>query len=328
MAFWLPYSGPTLLLAVVQATLAALPAAGLPKFAKPFAGKAWSLVLPLSISLVIGALIVVPKLAIGLTWLSLFAMPLLAMACLGWAMHGARHWCALVVVPFVAIAIAWQKSWYGELSALLISALSCVTLARLLAGIVDGNASTAADAAEDPPAFAEDPQRRILGGTARGGTTRQAWFYVRVALVITAVIDSILVFTTVLDAPNDDLNHAHPVVPGLGPNGTTFELPRLQFLYFRGAYIGYEDTFTAAVLGAVLVAEGASLKRQASAALTILVLGLLFDLLFFVVKVLPDTVPVAACTLLFWPGGLQRICRGSRAEPSDAAGCQVATVVL
>lgn len=87
---FLPYSGQNVVLVGVQAALVALPAAGLPVFARRFAGRAWSLVLPLSIAIVVAVLAVLPGAASGLTWLSLVAVPLLAAAAVGWAMHGAR----------------------------------------------------------------------------------------------------------------------------------------------------------------------------------------------------------------------------------------------
>ena len=68
--------------------------------------------------------------------------------------------------------------------------------------------------------------------------------------------------------------------------------------------------FTAAVLGAVLAAEGASWQNQCAAAVVLWLVSLLFDLLFLVFKEIPDTVPVAIACLLFWPKG----CWGRAAE--------------
>ena len=52
----IPYSWWNVVLVATQAILVALPAAGLPAFARRFAGRAWSLVLPLSIAVVVGVL--------------------------------------------------------------------------------------------------------------------------------------------------------------------------------------------------------------------------------------------------------------------------------
>jgi hypothetical protein len=280
----LPYSWWNVVLVLTQAVLVALPAAGLPPLLRRFSGRAWSLVLPLSIAIVVGVLAVLPGAAVGLTWLALVATPPLAAAAVGWAAHGARPWLAVLAVPALVVAIAAEGERAGQAAALLITALSCVTLGRLLVGVVGGVSAP-----------------RVLRAVPP-----LAW--IRIALVAMAVIDAILVFSGGLERPNQALNAAVPAA----------DLPRLQFLQFGGASMGYGDVFVAGVLGAVLAAEGASRRRQLLAAAVTLVLSLLFDLLFEVVDVLPATVPVAAALLLFggWRGPAPRPAPEGAAAPA------------
>ena len=96
-----------------------------------------------------------------------------------------------------------------------------------------------------------------------------------------SVIDSILVFSDELQAPNSVLVAASP---GLG-------LPRLQSVGFGGAGMGYGDYFAAAVVGAILAAERGP-QRRATVALVLAALA--WDQLFAFFDVLPATVPPAA----------------------------------
>ena len=59
--------------------------------------------------------------------------------------------------------------------------------------------------------------------------------------------------------------------------------------------MGYGDIFLAAVLGAILVFEH---RRRDSIALLTTVLALAFGLLFFFVRELPATVPVAVALVI------------------------------
>ena len=72
-------------------------------------------------------------------------------------------------------------------------------------------------------------------------------------------------------------------------------LPRLQFVSFGPASLGYGDLFIAAVLGGVLAAEGARGWRWALVAYA---LAEAFTLLFYVTDTLPATVPIAATLLV------------------------------
>jgi hypothetical protein len=156
-----------------QAALVALPGRGVPRWLERFAGPAWALVLPVSIAAVVAAITLVPDVAVALSWLALVAVPPLAAAALGWAMRGARPPLALLAIPLLALGWARQDTLDGDLALTALTALSCVTLGRLLAGLV-------------PLALLE------LG------------------IVAMAVIDAILVFGNQLQAPNQVLNTAVP----------------------------------------------------------------------------------------------------------------------
>jgi hypothetical protein len=156
-----------------QAVLVALPGRGVPGWAERFRGPAWALVLPASIAAVVAAITLVPGVAVALSWLALVAIPPLAAAALGWAMRGARPPLALLAIPLLAIGWSQQDTLPGDLALTALTALSCVTLGRLLAGLV-------------PLALLE------LG------------------IVAMAVVDAILVFGNQLQAPNHVLNTAVP----------------------------------------------------------------------------------------------------------------------
>ncbi len=94
-----------------------------------------------------------------------------------------------------------------------------------------------------------------------------------------AAIDTWLVASDLLQGPNAVLN-------AVSPGG----LPRLQFVSFGTAAMGFGDLFIAAVLGALL-ARDRRLQLSGAALAVILCLG--FDLLFFAVDELPATVPIA-----------------------------------
>ena len=164
-------------LLTVQALCVLLPAAGLPAWAARRAGRAWALIPPLSLVLVIAAIAVLPGVADGLTWLALLACPPLAAAALGWAMRGAWPPLALLAAPLLALAWTEQGTLLGDGCAAVITALSCVTLGRLIAGV-----------------------------------TPLTWL--KVAIVAMAVIDAYLVFSRKLEQPNATLNAAAPA-PGL-----------------------------------------------------------------------------------------------------------------
>ena len=109
-----------------------------------------------------------------------------------------------------------------------------------------------------------------------------AWL--KAGIVVMALADTALTVSDLLQAPNGTLNAA--VAPG--------GLPSLQRALFGSAVMGYGDLFVAALLGAIVVREG---RRGGAAALLVLAIAAVFDLLFFAVDELPATVPVAIATL-------------------------------
>ena len=160
-------------LITAQAGLVALPRRGVPEPLARLGGRAWALVLPLSIAVVVATVALEPRVADGLTWLAFVAIPPLAAAALGWAAHGARPWLALVAAPLFALAWAGAGTLAGDGAAAALTALSCVTLGRLLAGLVPG-----------------------------------AWL--KAGIVAMALVDAVLVFGEQLQAPNAVLNAAVP----------------------------------------------------------------------------------------------------------------------
>lgn len=166
-----------LALTVLQALCVLLPAAGLPRWLGRARGWGWALVPPVSIVAVVAGIELLPDTADGLTWLALLACPPLTAAALGWAMHGARPALALLAVPLLVVAWTSQDTLWGQGCAALITALSCVTLGRLIAGV-----------------------------------TPLVWL--KVGIVAMAAIDAYLVFSRKIDQPNATLNAAVPA-PGL-----------------------------------------------------------------------------------------------------------------
>ena len=164
-------------LLAAQALLVAIVGAGVPGWVRRFATARWALVLPLSIALVVGGIALLPDVADVLTWVALLLIPPGAALALGWAMRGARWPLAVLAVPLLVVAWTSQNTPGGELCALALTALSCVTLGRLLGGIA-------------PP------------------------LWLKIGIVAMAIIDAILVFSNGLEQPNAVLNAAVPA-PGL-----------------------------------------------------------------------------------------------------------------
>lgn len=159
-----------------QASLVALPAAGIPPWLERLKGRAWALILPLSIAVVVGAIELIPQVADGLTWIALVLVPPGAALALGWAMHGARPWYALLALALLILASLDVGGLAGDSAAAVLTALSAVTVGRLLAGGVP-------------------------------------LLWLKAGIVAMAIVDSILVFGHQLQAPNAVLNAAVPL-PG------------------------------------------------------------------------------------------------------------------
>ena len=153
-------------------------AAGAPKLAR-LRGRRWALIPPVSVL----AFVVITSAAEhasaqGLTSLALVAGPLLAALFLGWPAgdwgrsgpHAAR---ALLVVPLFLLAWVDRGGLAGQAAALVLTALSCVTLGMLLAAVT-------------PP------------------------LWLAAGIVAMAIADAALVVSDLLQRPNNVLNAAHP----------------------------------------------------------------------------------------------------------------------
>ncbi len=133
--------------------------------------------------------------------------------------------------------------------------------------------------------------------------------WLKLGIYAMAAIDTYLVAGDLLQGPNAVLNTA---APGGG-------LPRLQFVHFGSAIMGFGDIFIAAVLGALLARDR---RLQLTGAAVAAAIGIGFDLLFFAVDELPATVPIAltlAVLELMTRGGLKlgRNDGDSRTEAGD-----------
>ena len=132
----MPYHWSFAVLVLVQAALVALPraaAVAVPALAR-LRSRWWALI-PLA-SIVAVVLAVSPGDGNGqrLAWLALVTTPPLAAVALGWGIRGARVWLAAPVVPL--FALAWSEGGVaGDLAALALTALGCLTLGVLLAAV-------------------------------------------------------------------------------------------------------------------------------------------------------------------------------------------------
>jgi hypothetical protein len=168
--FWISIA----LLSIAQGALVALPRAVTAPALGALRGRRWAIIPPLSvIGFVLIARAAEHASAQGLTYLALCAVPPLAALALGWLSRGARPRAALLVVPLFALAWADRGGLAGDVAALALSALSCVTLAVLLAAVT--------------------PPRWLAAG-----------------IVAMAVADTVLVVSDLLRRPSNTLNAAHP----------------------------------------------------------------------------------------------------------------------
>ncbi len=238
----LPFSISIGILSLVQASLVAAPRPPRLAALDALRSRWWAIVLPISIVVVIGAVALDSASAQALTYLALVAVPPLGALALASIVRGARPVLALGVLPLFALAWASQGSLPGEAAALALSALACISLGWLLACLV-------------PP------------------------LWLKLGIYAMAAIDTWLVASDLLQAPNAVLNAASPG-----------NLPRLQYVSFGSALMGFGDLFIAATLGALLAHDRAGQRRGTKLAI---VLALSFDLLFFAVDELPATVPIA-----------------------------------
>lgn len=124
---WFEFDNATLDL--LMAVCAAVCGAGLPAWLERRRSGAWSLVLPGSIVVCVALIGLVPASADAYAWLALVGVPLGCALALGWAIHGARPWLALLAVPLLVLAFEDV-----DIARDLLIAGSAVTLGRLIAG--------------------------------------------------------------------------------------------------------------------------------------------------------------------------------------------------
>ena len=128
------FSADNLVLIAAQASCVALPAAGLPVWLERLRTRAWALVLPLSIAVVVAAIALLPWTADVLTWVALILVPVGCALALGWAARGARPPLAGLAVALLAIAWVAPDTTAGEIATIALIVGSAVTVGRLLAG--------------------------------------------------------------------------------------------------------------------------------------------------------------------------------------------------
>jgi len=173
LGFWLSDA----CLLSVQSALVVLPRGRAPAHVESLTqrlrGRGWALVPLASIVLVVLAIRAADATADGLAWLALIAVPPLAAAALGATMRGGRAALALLTVPLFALAWWRREALTGEAAAVLLSALSCVTLGVLLTAVAP-----------------------------RG--------WLKLGIVAMAAVDAYLVGSQLLQPANDVLNAAAP----------------------------------------------------------------------------------------------------------------------
>jgi len=170
LPFWISIA----ILSLLQGAVVALPQTPRRPALARLRGRRWAVVPPLSVvAFVFIARAAESASAQGLTYLALCAVPPLAALALGWLSRGARPARALLVLPLFALAWADRGGLAGEAAAVALSALSCVTLAVVLASVT--------------------PPRWLAAG-----------------IFAMAVADTALVVSDLLRRPNDALNAAHP----------------------------------------------------------------------------------------------------------------------
>lgn len=173
LGFWLSDAA----LVGVQSALVGIPRGRAPArveaLARRLSGRGWALVPLASIVFVVAAVGAASAVADGLSWLALVAVPPLAAAALGATMRGGRPWLAPLVVPLFALAWTDRGGLAGEGAAVVLSALSCVTLGVLLAAVAP-----------------------------------HGWL--KAGVVAMAAVDAYLVGTQLLQPANDVLNAAAP----------------------------------------------------------------------------------------------------------------------
>ncbi|HEX5618971.1 MAG TPA: hypothetical protein VFX51_11150 [Solirubrobacteraceae bacterium] len=124
----------TFLLDAAQALCIALPAAGLPLWLSRLRGRAWALLAPLSLAGTLLAILLIPTSADFFSWVALLLVPPGCALALGWAMHGARPWFAVLAIPLLVAALVAPEETVGRAARILLIVGSTATAGRLLAG--------------------------------------------------------------------------------------------------------------------------------------------------------------------------------------------------
>lgn len=262
MPFWLSIAT----LGLVQAALVALPRArARPRWIERLESPGWALIPALSIVVVIGAVELDAGSATALAWLALVTVPPLAAVALAFLLHGSRSAWALAAPAFLALAWISRDSLPGEVAAVALTGLACVTLGWLLVSTV--------------PAC-----------------------WLRLGVYAMAAIDTIYVSADLLQSPNATLSAA---VPGAGlPRLQAVHLGHAQMGFgdlFVAALVGCLLAQRPADGTQSRDIDRFGSRRQWVEAGLVAVLALAFDLLFFAVDELPSTVPVAvALALVTW----------------------------
>jgi hypothetical protein len=123
----------TVLLDAAQALCIALPAAGVPAWLLRLTGRGWALLAPASLLGTLIAISLAPGSADVLTWVALVLVPLGCALGLGWAMHGARPWLAVLAIPLLLIALDAPEGTLGRAARVVLIVGSTATAGRLLA---------------------------------------------------------------------------------------------------------------------------------------------------------------------------------------------------
>ncbi|HVC06887.1 MAG TPA: hypothetical protein VND98_04795 [Solirubrobacterales bacterium] len=181
------------------------------------------------------------------------------------AAHALTYLALFAVPPLAALALAGVIR--GARPALALAVIPLFALAWAFPGSLSGQGA----------GLALDALACVSLGWLLAAIVPPRWL--GLGIYAMAAIDTWLVASDLLQGPNAVLN---AVSPGA--------LPRLQFVSFGSAAMGFGDLFIAATLGAMLARER---RLQLAAAVLAAVLALDFDLLFFAVDELPATVPIA-----------------------------------
>jgi hypothetical protein len=214
--------------------------------------------------------------------------------------HGLT-WLALIAVPILAaVALGWALRGARPWLALLVAPLFALAWA-------DQHTIWGQSAATLLTALS-----CVTLGVLLATVTPTAWL--KAGIILMAAGDSYFVLTDLLQAPNNELVVAAPHVGGL-------RLPQLQGVTFQDVLLGYGDLFVAAVLGGVLAREGLRWRAQCAIAVFEGLVAGAFDLLFFVLRELPATVPSALVVIAMaaWPALRRRRAQWG-SSPVDAGG--------